>query len=129
MIRWGQDGIGLRSQRCYIDLPVHPFEAESTARRRDPTIDRWQRCPWIECRELNDEEVPYKHIGLYVYSRDFLLAFTRLSQTPLEISERLEQLRVLEMGYKIKVVETEFDTVGIDIPEDLKKAEELLGQN
>jgi 3-deoxy-manno-octulosonate cytidylyltransferase (CMP-KDO synthetase) len=87
------------------------------------------RREWMEYRELNNDEVPYKHIGLYVYSREFLLEFTRFPQTPLEIAERLEQLRVLEMGYKIKVVETEFDTVGIDIPEDLKKAEELLGQN
>ncbi len=68
----------------------------------------------------------YKHIGLYAYKKDFLFTFKSLSQSRLEKSEKLEQLRVLENGYKIKVVESKFDTVGIDTPADLMKATELI---
>jgi len=68
----------------------------------------------------------YKHIGLYAYTKDFLFTFKSLPQSPLEKVEKLEQLRVIENGYKIKVVETKHDTVGIDTPEDLVKATELI---
>ena len=68
------------------------------------------------------EQVAYKHIGLYGYRRDFLSRFTSLPVGPLETEEHLEQLRVLENGYKIKVIETDRDTIGIDTPEDLKRA-------
>ena len=63
----------------------------------------------------------YKHIGLYVYRRDFLLDYTNLAPTPLEEKESLEQLRALENGYKIKVVETDYQVVGVDTEEDLEK--------
>jgi 3-deoxy-manno-octulosonate cytidylyltransferase (CMP-KDO synthetase) len=63
----------------------------------------------------------YKHIGLYVYRRDFLLNYAQLSRTPLEIAEKLEQLRVLEHGHAIKTVITEHDSFGVDIPDDLSK--------
>jgi len=66
--------------------------------------------------------VAYKHIGLYGYRRDFLSRFTALPVGPLEFEERLEQLRVLENGYRIKVLETDRDTIGIDTPEDLERA-------
>jgi len=66
--------------------------------------------------------VAYKHIGLYGYRRDFLSRFTALPVGPLESAERLEQLRVLENGYRIKVLETDRDTIGIDTPEDLERA-------
>lgn len=68
----------------------------------------------------------YKHIGLYAYSKDFLFTFKSLPQSKLEKIEKLEQLRVIENGYRIKVIETKFDTVGIDTPEDLLKATELI---
>ncbi len=64
----------------------------------------------------------YKHIGLYVYKRKTLLKFTSWEQTDLEKIEKLEQLRLIENGVKIKVVETEFESFSIDTPEDLKKA-------
>ena len=66
-----------------------------------------------------------KHIGLYVYRRDFLLEFARLEPTPLERAESLEQLRALEHGYRIKVVETEHDSVGVDTPADLERVRAL----
>lgn len=68
----------------------------------------------------------YKHIGIYAYTKDFLFTFKSLPQSKLEKIEKLEQLRVIENGYKIKVVETKFDTVGIDTPEDLEKAVNLI---
>ncbi|MBI3319317.1 MAG: 3-deoxy-manno-octulosonate cytidylyltransferase [Candidatus Omnitrophica bacterium] len=70
----------------------------------------------------------YKHIGLYGYQRYFLLQFPHLAPTPLEQSEQLEQLRVLEHGYTIKVLETAHDTVGVDTADDLKRAEQALVQ-
>lgn len=70
--------------------------------------------------------VYYKHIGLYAFTKDFLFTFKKLPHSSLENAEKLEQLRALEYGYKIKVVETKFDTVGVDRPEDLKRAEEAL---
>ncbi|MBU1062274.1 MAG: 3-deoxy-manno-octulosonate cytidylyltransferase [Candidatus Omnitrophica bacterium] len=68
----------------------------------------------------------YKHIGIYAYTKDFLFTFKSLPQSRLEKSEKLEQLRVIENGYKIKVIETKFDTIGIDTPEDLMKATDLI---
>jgi len=68
----------------------------------------------------------YKHIGLYAYNKDFLFTFKKLPSSYLEIHERLEQLRALECGYRIKVIETVFETVGIDTPEDLQLAKVLL---
>jgi 3-deoxy-manno-octulosonate cytidylyltransferase (CMP-KDO synthetase) len=72
------------------------------------------------------EVLGYRHIGLYVYRRDFLLTFTRLPATPLEEAEKLEQLRALEWGYKITVSETDRPTVEVDTPEDLRRAEETM---
>lgn len=68
----------------------------------------------------------YKHIGVYGYSADFLCRFSRMSRTSLEKSESLEQLRVLENGYRIRVKETEYQTVGVDTPEQLKEVEDLI---
>jgi len=73
-----------------------------------------------------DGVLGYRHIGLYVYRTDFLLTFTRLPSTPLEIAEKLEQLRALEWGYKITVSETDRPTVEVDTPEDLRRAEETM---
>ena len=70
--------------------------------------------------------VGWRHIGLYVYRRTFLLEFARLPQTPLERLEQLEQLRALEHGYRIKVVPTQYVSVGVDTPEDVAKVKRLL---
>jgi 3-deoxy-manno-octulosonate cytidylyltransferase (CMP-KDO synthetase) len=68
----------------------------------------------------------HKHVGLYVYRRDFLLQYARMAPTPLELSEKLEQLRVLENGFRIKVVETAYESIGVDTPGDLEKVLERL---
>lgn len=67
----------------------------------------------------------FKHLGLYVYRKPFLLRLTSLKPTPLERAEKLEQLRVLEHGYRIKVLETPHRSIGIDVPEDILRLEEL----
>jgi 3-deoxy-manno-octulosonate cytidylyltransferase (CMP-KDO synthetase) len=68
----------------------------------------------------------WRHIGVYAYRRAALLRFAKLRRTALEVSERLEQLRALEHGMVIAVVESEHETVGVDVPADVKKVEKLL---
>lgn len=70
----------------------------------------------------------YKHIGLYVYRREFLLRYPTLAVTPLESMEKLEQLRVLEHGYRIQVVETSQPSLGVDTPEDLQKVRVIVAK-
>ena len=67
----------------------------------------------------------YKHIGIYAYKRDFLLQYAKMAETPLEHAESLEQLRALENGYRIKVIETKCHFVGVDTAEDLEKVREI----
>jgi 3-deoxy-manno-octulosonate cytidylyltransferase (CMP-KDO synthetase) len=69
----------------------------------------------------NEPATWYKHIGLYVYKRDFLLNYSSLPVGPLEKAERLEQLRALENGYAIRVAETEYESLGVDTPEDFER--------
>jgi 3-deoxy-manno-octulosonate cytidylyltransferase (CMP-KDO synthetase) len=68
----------------------------------------------------------YKHLGIYAYTKKFLHSFKSLPFSYLEDAEKLEQLRVLSAGYKIKVIETELNSYGVDTAEDLQKIEALL---
>lgn len=68
----------------------------------------------------------FKQIGVYAYRRDFLLAFSKMEPTPYEKVERLEHLRALENGYKIKLVETTCNPISVDVPEDVAKVESVL---
>ena len=68
----------------------------------------------------------YKHIGIYSYRRDALLKLTGIKPSRLEEIEKLEQLRALENGFKIKVAETSFETIGVDTPKDLERVEKWL---
>jgi len=70
----------------------------------------------------------FKHIGLYVYRREFLLHYPDLEVGPLERAESLEQLRALENGYRIRVVETDYESLGVDTPEDLERVNQLFCQ-
>lgn len=70
-----------------------------------------------------------KHIGLYAYRREVLAEITQLRQSPLELAESLEQLRWLQYGYRIKVGLTDIETIGIDTPEDLARAEAALSKD
>ncbi len=77
-------------------------------------------------RETSVETLYYKHIGVYAFRKKALLNFAKLPMKPLEISEKIECIRYLEYGMKIRMVETDFVGVGIDVPEDLEKANEIL---
>lgn len=77
-------------------------------------------------RDSKSSSPVFKHIGLYGYRRTFLLKFATLAQTPLERTESLEQLRALEHGYRIHTVETQYDTIGVDTPEDLARVRRQL---
>lgn len=79
-----------------------------------------------EAKEWLKNHTYYKHIGLYAYRLEVLKEITSLPQSSLELAESLEQLRWLENGYTIKTGITEFETIGIDTPEDLEKAELFL---
>jgi 3-deoxy-manno-octulosonate cytidylyltransferase (CMP-KDO synthetase) len=68
----------------------------------------------------------YRHIGLYAYRRSALLVLASLEPTPLERAESLEQLRALEHGIRIKAIETEYESFGVDTPEDLEQVRRLL---
>ncbi len=87
----------------------------------------FSRSPIPFTRPGSPQPVYWRHLGLYVYRRAFLLTLAGLSQTPLEQAEGLEQLRVLEHGVRILTVETTVDTVGVDTPEDLDKVRRLVG--
>lgn len=85
-----------------------------------PFVRGKEEATWIE-------HYPFlKHLGIYAYRRKALHEVTQLAQTPLELAESLEQLRWLENGYRIRVGITDVETVGIDTPEDLQRAEEFL---
>lgn len=85
-----------------------------------PYVRGAERDGWLD-------HYPYlKHLGLYAYRRDVLMQITQLPQSSLEKAESLEQLRWLQNGYKIKVGITHTETIGIDTPDDLKRAEQFL---
>ena len=85
--------------------------------------------PYVRGRDQQEwlQAFPYlKHIGLYAYRREVLREITRLPQSPLELAESLEQLRWLQHGYRIRVGLTDVETIGIDTPADLTRAEAFL---
>jgi len=77
-------------------------------------------------RETSVTAEYFKHIGVYAFRKNALLNFAKLAMTPLEIAEKIECIRYLEYGMKIKMIETDFVGVGIDVPEDLEKARQIL---
>ncbi|MFA5114557.1 MAG: 3-deoxy-manno-octulosonate cytidylyltransferase [Candidatus Omnitrophota bacterium] len=112
---------------------------DDTALIRDPhavkvVVDKngfalyFSRAPIPFCAPNSEVRDPayYKHIGLYGYTKDFLFVYKNLPVSRLEEIERLEQLRVLEGGYRIKVIETKHDTIGVDTPEDLERVRQYL---
>ena len=77
-------------------------------------------------REIHPDVAYFKHIGVYAFRKNALLNFAQLPMKPLEISEKIECIRYLEYGMKIKMIETDFVGVGIDVPEDLEIARAIL---
>jgi 3-deoxy-manno-octulosonate cytidylyltransferase (CMP-KDO synthetase) len=136
-----------------IDEAVAPFTADgelqmSTLRRRieDPAdlinpnvtkvvVDRdgfalyFSRAPIPHVRADSPAAAAWRHVGLYVYRRECLLRLAGLPPTELELSEALEQLRALEHGIRIKVVDTKYDSIGVDTEEDLARARALVSMS
>jgi len=81
----------------------------------------------IPCSLSSAAQEIYKHIGMYAYTKDFLFTFANLTPSSLEQAEKLEQLRALEHGYKIKVIDASCDSISVDTPRDLEKVREKLG--
>jgi 3-deoxy-manno-octulosonate cytidylyltransferase (CMP-KDO synthetase) len=86
----------------------------------------FSRSPIPYFRDTKSEKVHYKHLGFYAYRPSFLRAFASLPVGELESAEKLEQLRALEHGFKIKTVETLFDSIEVDTPDDLKRVETMI---
>ena len=89
----------------------------------------WSEAPHLLAAKGATPMIPpgcMRHYGLYAYRRDFLLTLAQLSPTELEQVEQLEQLRVLEHGYRIRVVQTTYSSVGVDVPDDVARVERLL---
>lgn len=103
--------INKKNEAIYFSRSIIPFV-------RDVPHDQWMQ-----------KQTFYKHIGMYAYRADILKQITHLPQSPLELAESLEQLRWLENGYHIRVGYTEVETIGIDTPEDMKKALFFLHSN
>jgi 3-deoxy-manno-octulosonate cytidylyltransferase (CMP-KDO synthetase) len=133
-----------------IDEVVAPFAGDpvlmmSTLRRRiddradfqNPHVTKvvvdldgyalyFSRAPVPYTRAGSPPAVAWRHVGLYVYRRECLLRLATLPQTALERAEALEQLRALEHGIRIKAVETSFDSIGVDTPDDLERVRRLM---
>jgi len=100
--------------RPKVDIDENNF-AKMFSRETIPAIESIAKEEWLSHQKY------YKHIGIYGYRADVLQEICKLVPSPLEIKERLEQLRWLENNYKIKVAQTSFEAIAIDSPEDLKK--------
>jgi 3-deoxy-manno-octulosonate cytidylyltransferase (CMP-KDO synthetase) len=118
-----------------MSTPAHRFADPQEA--RNPNLVKvvfnhrhhalyFSRAPIPYWREPHDTPQYYKHIGIYVYRQEFLQRFVSLPPGTWEMAEKLEQLRALEHGYNIKIVETDYETAEVDVPEDAVKVETLL---
>lgn len=107
---------------------IHDPNHVKTVFDRDNYALYFSRSPIPFQRNPEDEDIPtyYKHLGFYGYRKGFLLSFVALPEGEWERFEKLEQLRALEFGYKIKVILTEHDSIEVDTPEDLQRVEEYL---
>ncbi len=118
--------MGTLSKRIEDPAEVSNPNVVKVVTDRDRNAIYFSRCaiPFVRDRGA---AAHHKHIGLYVYRRDFLLSYPQLPVGPLEQAERLEQLRALENGYKIRVVETDYESLGVDTPADLERVSQLFG--
>jgi 3-deoxy-manno-octulosonate cytidylyltransferase (CMP-KDO synthetase) len=122
-------GQALYFSRAPIPYIAHRGPAETGRYAESPEAGRDGGAPDVEPgpgRTLASVSRTFKHIGMYAYRRDFLLVFAALPQTPLEQAESLEQLRALEHGYDIRVVETQYESIEVDTPDDLERVRRLI---
>lgn len=132
-----------------IEDLISAFSDESvemaTLKKRITCVDDMNSCNVVKvvCNRNSDalyfsrQLVPYgrdcspdvfKHIGIYGYKKEFLKTFVEMGNSDLENTEKLEQLRVLDYGYKIRVVETQCESFGVDAPKDIERIEEVLSR-
>src|SRR5262245_27098961 len=109
-----------------IMTPLDPSTADDPNRVK-VVVDQNGNALYFSRSKIPSRGTTFLHIGLYAYRVQFLKLFTKLDPTPLEQAERLEQLRALEHGFRIRVVEVESESWGIDTPEDLERYMELKG--
>ena len=130
--------VRLLSSSPDTDITTACHRIDSDEQFNDPNIvkvvvDRNKRALYfsrapIPSGALNTEgAAALRHVGVYAYKRESLIKFTSLHSTPLERAERLEQLRALENGMVIRVVVADQPTLGVDVPDDVKKVEKALG--
>jgi len=118
-----KDGFAMYFSRAPI-----PYQRDEWSIQNTPTLTlppRGGGQGWGGIPELGTRNW-YKHIGIYSYRRDVLLSLAKMEPAPLEQIEKLEQLRALTNGFRIKVKETLFETVGVDTPQDLERAKKWL---
>lgn len=123
-------------QEAVMSTAIIPISKEDEAKNPSVVkcvIDREQNALYFSRglipagkKGYNPEITYYKHMGIYGYRRPFLMHYAGLSNTPLQQAEDLEQLKVLEHGYRIKAAIVDRDCVGVDNPEDIKKVEQML---
>src|SRR5579884_4268021 len=122
--------MGTLKRRIEDVKQIHNPNVVKVVTDRSENAIYFSRCPIPFFRHPDAGDARhYKHVGLYVYRRDFLLGYSDLPVGPLETAERLEQLRALENVYKIRVIETEYDSLGVDTPEDLERVSGLFELN
>jgi len=114
-----------------IEILTPVKKIEKTHEDNDPNVvkvvfDKDNYALYFSRQPIPTEGDKYKHIGIYCYRREVLLYYPQLEPSPLEKQEKLEQLRFLWHGYKIKVEITNYDSIGVDTPEDLEKVKEVL---
>ncbi|NWG01548.1 MAG: 3-deoxy-manno-octulosonate cytidylyltransferase [Syntrophaceae bacterium] len=111
--------VGQKNFALYFSRSPIPFP-------RDLNIGRLESNPFGTARPLPKRV--HKHIGVYVFRRKFLLHFSKMKPTPLEKLEKLEQLRALENGYRIKVIPVNYEPICVDLPEDIEKIVHYLSK-
>lgn len=109
------------------DADINNPNIVKVVRNKNEDALYFSRYPIPYNRDQRNDVKYFKHIGIYGYKKDFLKEYVKMQSTSLETVENLEQLRVLENGYKIRVKETSYDSIGVDIPEDILKIEKELG--
>jgi 3-deoxy-manno-octulosonate cytidylyltransferase (CMP-KDO synthetase) len=115
----------LKTQLRSADDPADPNIVKVVTDRHGQAL-YFSRSPLPFMRSPAGPARLYRHIGLYAFKRSFLLAYSSLQQTPLEIAESLEQLRALEHGHTIYVAETRYYPLGVDVPADIARAETAM---
>ncbi len=111
--------------KCHKDASLESQDVVKVVKDEDDYALYFSRS-LIPYPRSSDEVNYYKHLGIYAYRRMFLLTFATLAPSELEITEGLEQLRMMEYGYKIKIVEADNDSIGVDTPEELEKVKKIM---